>query len=421
MDAFLNALTDILSEVFEKIFLPVLRNFFELILTALINVLKKAFSFLLYWLFTSLLSVVDFLVKIFEFFSGSEDVVYSSSEGKLPLSVLELFFKVDGIQKAFLVITCLAIGLSFIFTVYAVAKSISDMALENKNPIGKVLGSALKCCFTFMLVPFLCIFMLKLSTIVLDGVDTALSVRQESTPENQNNYDVSLATVLWLSSGMNAAKNDLYNISSKPNYANFTDIVRDEFYSRGTNWKYGSKAVTEKFNYDKFNYGIGFVSCIFVIIMLMASVLLFIRRIFEIIILYLTSPLFVSTMPLDEGGMFRQWKDMFIAKFFSAFSCVFSIRLYVMFVPVFASGAINLYPDNAEISYFLLLLFLIGGAYAVYKSHHILLTLLQPDAAAAAEQSASTVIHTARAAWGITGRAKNAAIAGMKKQGKQEG
>lgn len=421
MDAFLNALTDILSEVFEKIFLPVLKVFFETVLTALLKALKKAFAALFYWLFTSLLSVVDFLVKIFEFFSGSEDVVYSSSKETLPLSVLELFFKVEGIQKAFLIITCLAVGLSFIFTVYAVAKSISDMALENKNPIGKVLGSALKCCFTFMLVPFLCIFMLKLSTIVLDGIDTALSVRQETSPGKQADNDVSLATVLWLSSGMNAAKNDLYNISNGSNNAKFNDIVRDEFYSGGASWKYGSEAVTSKFYYDKFNYGMGFVSCIFTIIMLMLSVLLFIRRIFEIIILYLTSPLFVSTMPLDGGGMFRQWKDMFVAKFFSAFSCVFSIRLYVMFVPVFASGAINLYPANAEISYFLLTLFLIGGAYAVYKSHHILLTILQPEAAAAAEQSAGMLFYTARAAWGITGRAKNAVKAGIKTQNKQEG
>lgn len=418
MDAFLKIISDVLSEVFEKIFLPILRFFFETVLTALIEALKKAFAALFYWLFTSLLSVVDFLVKIFEFFSGNKDVVYFSSEGTLPLSVLELFFKVDGIQKAFLIITCLAIGLSFIFTVYAVAKSISDMALENKNPIGKVLGSALKCCFTFMLVPFLCIFMLKLSTIVLDGVDTALSVRQESTPGNHTNNDVSLATVLWLSSGMNAAKDDLYNISSKENLASFTDPIRAGFYNGRDSWKYDSQAVTKNFCYYKFSYGIGFVSCIFTIIMLMLSVLLFIRRIFEIIILYLTSPLFVSTMPLDGGGMFRQWKDMFVAKFFSAFSCVFSIRLYVMFVPVFASGAINLYPANAEISYFLLTLFLIGGAYAVYKSHHILLTILQPEAAAAAEQSAGTLFYTARAAWGMTGRAKNAAEAGMKTQNK---
>lgn len=415
MDGFLKALSDVLSVVFEEIFSPVLKTFFKSVLTTLISAVKKAFAAFLYWLYTSLLNVVDFLVKIFDFFSGSEDVVYKSRA----ITVLEIFFEVGEVQKAFLAITCLAVGLSFIFTIYAVAKSISDMALEDKNPIGRVLGSALKCCFTFMLVPFLCIFMLKLSTIVLDGVETALSTRQESTAGNQVNHDVSLATILWLSSGMNAAKNNSYNISSKQNIASFTDIVRNGFYNGSDHWKYGSPEVEANFYYDKFNYGIGFVSCIFVIIMLMASVLLFIRRIFEIVILYLTSPLFVSTMPLDGGGMFRKWKDLFIAKFFSAFSCVFAIRLYVMFVPVFADGTIILYPGTSEVSYFLLTLFLIGGAYAVYKSHNIILTLLHPDAAAAAKQSAGTVFTTAKAAFGIAKGARSAAKAGLKKQKKE--
>lgn len=394
--------------------MPILVPFFENILKTLIDAAKKALAPLIYWLYTSLLSMIDFLVKIFDFFSGKEDVVYGTPKEET-LSILELFFKVDGVQKAFLVITCLAVGLSFIFTIYAAAKSISDMALEDKNPIGKVLGSALKCCFTFMLVPFLCVFLLKISTIVLDGVETALSLQTQSTSESKPSNNVSLATILWLSSGMNAAKNDDYNISNKPDKVSFTDSIRAAFYNGYCSWKYGSKDVEDNFEYNKFNYGIGFVSCIFLIIMLMGSILLFIRRIFEILILYLTSPLFVSTMPLDGGNMFCMWKDMFIAKFFSAFGCVFSIRLYVLFVPVFTDGTINLYPTNAEISYFLLTLFLIGGAYAVYKSHHIPLMILNPQAAAAAEQSAGTMLSAARAAAGVAGKAGNAAKMRMRK------
>lgn len=416
MDAFLKVISDVISKIFEGIFIPILKFFLKNVLDSLIDAIKKALAALLYWLFTSLLSMVDFMVKIFDFFSGSEDIVYNipNKESEV-LSVLELFFKIDGIQKAFLVITCLAVGLSFIFTIYAVAKSISDMALEDKNPIGRVLGSALKCCFTFMLVPFLCVFMLKISTIVLDGVETALSVRTQSTYESMTGNNVSLATILWLSSSMNAAKNTQYNISSAPDTASFKDYIRSSFYNGNSSWKYGSKDVEKNFDYDKFNYGIGFVSCIFLIIMLMASILLFIRRLFEIVILYLTSPLFVSTMPLDGGSMFCQWKDLFIAKFFSAFGCVFSIRLYVMFVPIFADGTINLYPTNAEVSYFLLTLFLIGGAYAIYKSHHIPLMILNPQAAAAAEQSAGTMLSTAGAAAGVAGKAKRAAKMHMRK------
>lgn len=415
MESFLKILNEVMSKIFDEILRPVLETFLEDILNLLIDAVKKMFASLLYWLYTSLLKCIDFFVKIFDFFSGSEDVIYRTSGSMERQSVLELFFKVGGIQKAFLIITCLAVGLSFIFTIYAVAKSISDMALEDKNPIGKVLGNALKCCFTFMLVPFLCIFALRISTIVLDGIDTALSAQMQSAAPQAGN-DVSLATILWLSSSMDAAKDDHYNISNGSGMANFWDSIRIGFYHGTNSWAYGEKAVEANFDYDKFSYGIGFVSCIFLIVMLMMSILLFIRRIFEIVILYLTSPLFVSTMPLDGGQMFGRWRDMFIAKFFSAFGCVFSIRLYVMFVPLFANGTINLYPKNAEISYFLLVIFLMGGAYAIYKSHHILLMLLHSDAAEAATQSAGAVLQAAKTAYGLTGTMKKSAKKAYAKQ-----
>ncbi len=404
MKTFLKILTDVLTGIFDNILTPILEAFLKTVLNSVINAIKTALGMLLYWLYTSLLGVIDFLVKIFDFFSGSEDVVYTVSGRKYALTVLELFFKVDGIQKAFLIITCLSVGLAFIFTIFAVARSITDMTLENKNPIGRVLGSAAKCCFTFMLVPFLCVFMLKLSTIVLDGVDTALRAQTQSETGGQASGEVSISTVIWLCSSMDAAKNDRYNISSSSVAAGFQDAVREPFYEGTSSWRYGSSEVNEKFDYGKFKYGMGFAACIFLILILMASILLFIRRIFEIVVLYLVSPLFVSAMPLDEGQLFSKWKDMFVAKFFSAFGCVFSIRLYVMIIPVLACGDIRLYPTNADISYFLQTLFLVGGAYAVYKSQHMLLSILNPEAGSAAEQTAGSMLAMARRAAGTAGR-----------------
>lgn len=409
MKAFQEILSDVLSKIFEAVFSPILEVFLKDVLEALLGMLKNAVFMLVYWLYTSLLGVIDFLLKIFEFFSGSEDVVYVASDKKYTLTVLELFFKVDGVQTAFLIITCLSVGLAFVFTVFAAAKSISDMTLENKNPIGRVLGSALKCCFIFMLVPFFCVFMLRLSAIVLDGIDTAL--QSQIGAAGQASGEVSISTIIWLCSSMDAANDQGYNISTSPDRAGFEDAVRKPFFEGRSSWKYGSSAVKDHFQYSKFKYGMGFFACIFLILILMASILLFIRRIFEIVVLYVVSPFFVSTMPLDEGHLFRQWKDMFIAKFFSAFGCVFAIRLYVMFIPILACGGIDLFPTNADISYFLQTLFMVGGAYAVFKSQHMILTILHPEAGSAAEQTAGTMLamvgtaaRTAkRTAVGVTG------------------
>ena len=80
--------------------------------------------------------------------------------------LLDAFFQMEKVSAAFTSITVMAVAISFIFTIFKTAKSISDMAMEDRNPISKVLANGMKAAVTFMLIPFLCIAMLQLSSIV---------------------------------------------------------------------------------------------------------------------------------------------------------------------------------------------------------------------------------------------------------------
>lgn len=59
-----------------------------------------------------------------------------------------------------------------------------------------------------------------------------------------------------------------------------------------------------------------------------------IRRIYDILLLFIMLPAVTSTMPMDEGSRFKKWKDELIEKIFSAYSILITLNLYFVLVPI---------------------------------------------------------------------------------------
>lgn len=139
--------------------------------------------------------------------------------------------------------------------------------------------------------------------------------------------------------------------------------------------------------------------------------MIFIRRLFELLLLYIISPLFVSTIPLDDGATFARWRELFVAKFFSGFGVIFSMRYYLLLVPSIAGDSLCLYnknlPNAVAINNVLKLFIIVGGAWAVYKSQSLILEILNKDAAMAEQQAGSLISGI------IIGSATTAANLGM--------
>ena len=130
---------------------------------------------------------------------------------------------------------------------------------------------------------------------------------------------------------------------------------------------------------------------------MIADIFLFIRRIFELLILYLVSPLFACTMPLDDGAAFSKWQNLFIAKFFSGFGSVFTMKLYLVLVPIIVGSGIQMH-SNPTVDALLKLFVVMGGAWAAFKSQHLFLQIMNPEAAAAAQESTAMLVGATVAA-----------------------
>lgn len=394
---FIETLQEIFKTIFDEVLTPILTDVLMVVVDLVGHTLMEIFGDLLLQGLVIILKIVDFLESIFDIFSGNRDVGVDGHS----MDLLSAFFSMDKVKTAFLLVTILAVAMAFLFTIAAVAKSISDMTLENKRPVGKVLGSGLKAALTFALVPFMAVFFLQLSTLVVRGINSQLVAAQVD-----GGKPPTMGTVIFLTGSMNAAKHEV----GEPG---FTDSIRGKYYKGEVDYT-DMKRVKKDFDPAKFDIVICSVCSLLVIVILICGIFLFIQRLFDVLLLYVVSPLFVSTMPFDDGAAFGKWRDLFVAKLFSGFGVIFTMKLYLMMVPLLTGGSISLFSDRtvagyAVINSMLKMFIVIGGAWAAFKAQHLFLQVLHPEAARSARMATSMMMGAVAGA--VTGGAGMAAAA----------
>lgn len=376
-------LVNVFSWIFEEILAPVLMPILEEALNFFIQLWLEIYSNHLYLLFSGVLKLIDYLETAFDVFIGLRDVTYIQANGQVVTgSLVEVLMQQENISLVFWMITLGALGLALILTIYATAKSAFDLDFENKRPVSKLLGAMMKTFIQFFTVPFLVYFMLKLSAVILKGVTSAMNFGNTT----------SLGRIVFMIASLNAAKNDSFNVGSETALniefgTSSADTVRYPFYvltgGNGVTAKdYGNMSqVTEVFKLASFDYLIGFIAAVFLLFTIGVCLIVFVQRIFELMILYLVSPYFVCMIPLDDGEKFGRWREMFIAKCFSGFGSVIGMRLFLMVCPMVMGNRIKFgVATSPEMDYLMKLFFLAGGAWAVYKSGSMITSLLNYQA-----------------------------------------
>ncbi len=371
-----NLLTTVLSWVFQKLLAPILMPILKETLYFAIDLWKTLYSVQLYSLFSGVLKLIDYLETAFDVFIGVRDVTYTDGGTQITGSLLEVLIQQKTVSTVFWALTLGGLGLALVLTVYATAKSAFDLDFENKRPVSKVLASMMKTFIQFFTVPFLVYFLLKLAGVILKTVTDIMSFGTGTT----------LGRIVFVIASLDAAKDASYNISTVSGGITLgttsADKVRYPYYALGgegvTTKDYGNiSGVMESFNLGDFDYLIGFLAAIFLLFTIGVCLIIFVQRIFELILLYIVSPYFVCTMPLDDGEKFSRWREMFVGKCFTGFGSAIGMRLYLMVCPMVMGNAIRFGASSSpEMDYMMKLFFLAGGAWAVYKSGPMITSLL---------------------------------------------
>ena len=352
--SFLSVLQDILRWVFESVLMPVIKDVFNILVELIGELISSVLSGILLEAWVILLKLLDFLEDIFSIFSGLTTLKINgeiSNQG-----IVQYLFGLGVVQKGFWMIMSISLVLCMIATIISVLRSIADSPFENKKPISAVLRTSLKCCLTFAMLQFACLFAIQMITQVLLQVHYNLKAGDDSS---------SLGDALfYMLASPHFKSGDLESYKSGARYANVSKV-------------------TENFDYAHFNWVIILVATVFLLGIMLATIIGSVQRLFMLLILYIISPIFVAYMPLDEGKSFGQWRDTFVAYLISGLSPIITMRLYMMFLPQMMSGKILIgsYKASDPETMYVNMLFLIGGSFAIYASRNLFLKVINPSLA----------------------------------------
>lgn len=409
--SFLETLQEILSKIFNDILAPIVSSVLDWALKEVTDYLIKALADLFLDGFIMLLKAVNLLNQMFMQFAGTANIKYAAAGTSTPEksgTLISYIFQLSSISKVLLAISLVGGILAFLFAIYSTAKSIGDLTTEEERaqPISAVLKNGFKSMVSFLLIPVLCVVLLQASSALLTSVSLTF---QYATGNEKGGTGID--DILFITAAANAVT--AVQTTSMTDAAGpvTTTMTADEIralYSANHAYTERDK-VKEAFDISEIDYLLGYISTLLVILILGGSVISFIRRIFDLLILYIVSPFFSATIALDGGSKFRGWKDMFVGKFFSCFGAVFAMDLFLLVSPVIANSETLKFSGDPATDRVIKLFFVIGAAWSVFKGQSIFMQILNPEAAD--NESGSLLMSGLAMAGGLAGRMGSAGIA----------
>lgn len=201
--------------------------------------------------------------------------------------------------------------------------------------------------------------------------------------EKEDRYkqqSAALGRTIMIASSYYAAENEEYN--EQPN---LTDEIRGPFYS-GDKDIYDRDDVEDYFDIrlDSWNHLIAICGLIWLIKEFLVIVMNLIGRIFNMLLLYLTAPGFIATMPLDDGGKFKQWTTAFVIQCCGVFGTFVAVRLLVCFVPIVLDPTLVIYDDSPIMDVIARILLVIGAGFTASTASQMITGILADNAGFAA-------------------------------------
>lgn len=341
-----------------------------------------------YTLQKSICYLLDFIRDIFCKLAGIETVKIDGSEEE----ILTHFILSPEIRNAFLGVLLVGVILLFVFVIIAIIKS-EAADPQHKKTKGQILVKSLQSFIIFLLIPFLLIAGIMLANVVVGAIHASMTGSMLD-----GNTASTIGGQILVTSGYDAY------IGPAGSRAEI-----ERMFVTGQ-LDYNSLSVVKRY-YDlsEMNFFVGIAGGLVILVMFVMSAVMFVQRIFDIILLYIVSPASVSTIPLDDGGRFRIWREMLVSKVLSAYGIILSMNIFFLVVPQISQIT---FFGNAFKDGIVQLLFVIGGAFSITKANMIIAQLTGSNAGMQEMQQMMSNVHSGMHMVGTAGRVA-AGAAGM--------
>ena len=293
----------------------------------------------LYMFSQTLFRLIDGLILCANKLCGIDPISFDGENTDL----LSYLFFSNEVGFAFKITALLATILVVVFTVFMIIRSITKEKAEGTP--GQIAVKAFKTILTFFFVPAVMIAFMMIGNIFLTAIYSA-TMQASATP------GTFLFCAFAEDGGMPAEMVELFR-NGTYDYRNAEEVWACMDLSNFPflfSWLAGGVVL----------FGIG------------SAMLIFVDRVISLVILYIASPVSISTSVLDDGARFKLWRDQFLSKFIMGYGMIIAINIYALVCSlVMRPGFAFFTGDGAGIEFLDLLMKLLiisGGALTMQKS-----------------------------------------------------
>ena len=331
---------------------------------------------LLYGISKSMYSIIDNLMSVANMLCGIEPIRYQGTE----MDFLTFLLRNQAITYAFTAAVLIGVVLVVIFAVIMILRTISSEKIE-KTP-AQIAVQVGKTMLIFLFIPaamVLLIFFTNKIMLVL------YSATLGGSPDG-------LGRFLAGAFGQNALKGG----------------VPSDFYLSPAFDYTSTSNVKGYLSLDDYDFFFSWISCLVIILALGMTLLMFVDRAISLVILFVVSPISLSTSVLDDGARFKLWRDQFIVKFLTGYGCIVAINIYALIVGAITQDGLVFF-DNKFLNNFMKIVIIVGGGVSLQRTMALVGNLISAGAGSnELRDSAIAAGSFRRAAFGVVGGAFSA-------------
>lgn len=297
---------------------------------------------ILYGFSKTIFRLIDGIVQCANTLCGLSPIYVNESGAEQETDLMTFLFGNDAINFAFKVSALLATILIVIFTVFMIIRTIAKDKAEGTPT--QLAIKAFKTLLMFFFIPAVMIAFMGLGNIFIEALYGALQ-QDASAP------GAYLFTMFAKDGGMDENIANLF-LSGELNY-------------------YDTSEVSKYFNLSDFPFLFSWLAGGVVLFGIGSSMLIFVDRVLSLVILYIASPISVSTSIIDEGARFKIWRDQFLSKFIMGYGMIIAINIYALVCSIIMSPDITFFKTEGAGSFLdmlMRLLVIAGGALTMQKS-----------------------------------------------------
>ncbi len=347
--------------------------------------MKIFFLKILMWLQIGLSRLVDMVMQLFSVFSGIETIKVDGKEE----SLLLYFLGNKTVTSVFWAILVIGVFCLFIFTTIAIIKNMVVIKKTVAQIVGKMFISMLS-----MIIVVICLFgFIFGANCVLAEVNVAFNQGSNLTI-GQQLFAASIPDDAWSKNtdyahededGVMRGMKAIFGTNEDGSIKNsWNGVTPDKVFGvKDTSWMFEDdlkgfkEGKDEIVQIDKYDFFIGLPAAVIITITMFMAIMGLVTRLYDLVFIFLTSPLIMSTLPLDDGAKFKLWRETAISKTLVAYGSVFAVNIYVILLPHISKLSI---PGNAFLTALMQVLLIICGALTISNGQVFFARLLGTDA-----------------------------------------